>query len=170
LVPSIATEYTRHRAEHDARARQWTELYALPPPPPPPPKVISPTKQSAAKGKGKAKQDMIPINIDLNLESSDEGSSGSLTQQLRAQVRRTDSRTASHPGNKRKRSGQPAGETIVIESDSSDEESARAARRSRPNRAASGRSENGGKEVRNTAAERRRAPISSEIIEISDSD
>ncbi|KAG8221586.1 ubiquitin-conjugating enzyme/RWD-like protein [Butyriboletus roseoflavus] len=35
LVPSIATEYTRNRAQHDRTARRWTELYARPPSPPP---------------------------------------------------------------------------------------------------------------------------------------
>ncbi|EIN13040.1 hypothetical protein PUNSTDRAFT_82588 [Punctularia strigosozonata HHB-11173 SS5] len=29
LVPSIANEYTRHRPQHDATARQWTQLYAV---------------------------------------------------------------------------------------------------------------------------------------------
>jgi len=31
LVPSIATEYTRNRSQHDRTARNWTELYARPP-------------------------------------------------------------------------------------------------------------------------------------------
>lgn len=29
LVPSIATEYSRNRVQHDRTARRWTELYAL---------------------------------------------------------------------------------------------------------------------------------------------
>lgn len=29
-VPSIATEYVRNRKQHDAKARQWTEMYAKP--------------------------------------------------------------------------------------------------------------------------------------------
>ncbi|KIK00642.1 hypothetical protein K443DRAFT_598320 [Laccaria amethystina LaAM-08-1] len=53
LVPSIATQYTRNRQLHDTTARQWTQLYALPPKPivvpsSPPPKV------SKAKGKKRA--------------------------------------------------------------------------------------------------------------------
>ncbi|KAF8559468.1 hypothetical protein OG21DRAFT_1480811 [Imleria badia] len=32
LVPAIATEYMRNRAQHDRTAKRWTELYALPPP------------------------------------------------------------------------------------------------------------------------------------------
>lgn len=44
LVPAIAQEYLRNRAAHDATAREWTRLYALPPVPPKP-----------SNGKGKAK-------------------------------------------------------------------------------------------------------------------
>ena len=52
-VPSIATQYTRNRQLHDTTARQWTQMYALPPKPivvpsSPPPKV------SKAKGKKRA--------------------------------------------------------------------------------------------------------------------
>ncbi|KAG1721207.1 ubiquitin-conjugating enzyme/RWD-like protein [Suillus paluster] len=35
LVPSIATEYVRNRAQHDRTARRWTELYARLPAPAP---------------------------------------------------------------------------------------------------------------------------------------
>ncbi|KAG8911267.1 hypothetical protein FRC01_005809 [Tulasnella sp. 417] len=45
LVPAIAQEYLRNRAAHDATAREWTRLYALPPAPP---------KPSISKGKAKA--------------------------------------------------------------------------------------------------------------------
>ncbi|RPD65160.1 hypothetical protein L227DRAFT_649344 [Lentinus tigrinus ALCF2SS1-6] len=41
LVPQIATEYVRNRAQHDREARRWTELYARP-------------KAANDKGKGKA--------------------------------------------------------------------------------------------------------------------
>ncbi|KAI0711087.1 ubiquitin-conjugating enzyme/RWD-like protein [Fomitopsis betulina] len=51
LVPSIATEYVRNRAQHDHTARQWTELYARPTP------VAAPTK---GKGKGKAAASQVP--------------------------------------------------------------------------------------------------------------
>ena len=52
-VPSIATQYTRNRQLHDTTARQWTQMYALPPKPivvpsSPPPKV------SKARGKKRA--------------------------------------------------------------------------------------------------------------------
>lgn len=30
LVPNIATQYNRQRAQHDSTARQWTQLYAVP--------------------------------------------------------------------------------------------------------------------------------------------
>ena len=33
-VPTIATQYTRNRAQHDNEARRWTELYARPKVPP----------------------------------------------------------------------------------------------------------------------------------------
>ncbi|KAG8854905.1 hypothetical protein FRB96_007305 [Tulasnella sp. 330] len=46
LVPGIASEYTRNRAQHDATAREWTRLYAAPPKP----ANLPPT----TKGKGKA--------------------------------------------------------------------------------------------------------------------
>ncbi|TBU24396.1 ubiquitin-conjugating enzyme/RWD-like protein [Dichomitus squalens] len=49
LVPSIATEYIRNRAQHDREARRWTELYARP----------QPTKD---KGKGKASASPAPIS------------------------------------------------------------------------------------------------------------
>ncbi|EPS93215.1 hypothetical protein FOMPIDRAFT_131077 [Fomitopsis schrenkii] len=45
LVPPIATEYIRNRAQHDRTARQWTELYARP----------TPAVASSTKGKAKAK-------------------------------------------------------------------------------------------------------------------
>lgn len=44
LVSAIAQEYLGNRAAHDATAREWTRLYALPPAPPKP-----------SNGKGKAK-------------------------------------------------------------------------------------------------------------------
>jgi len=47
LVPGIASEYLNHRAKHDATAREWTQLYALPPKPPAPPPQLN-------KGKDKA--------------------------------------------------------------------------------------------------------------------
>jgi len=37
LVPQIATEYTRNRAQHNMTAARWTQLYALPPRPKPAP-------------------------------------------------------------------------------------------------------------------------------------
>ncbi|EKM52992.1 uncharacterized protein PHACADRAFT_259165, partial [Phanerochaete carnosa HHB-10118-sp] len=52
LVPSIATEFVKHREQHDRTARQWTQLYALPPPPPAPPVTTIPN--SHAKGKTRA--------------------------------------------------------------------------------------------------------------------
>ncbi|KAI0079170.1 hypothetical protein K474DRAFT_1705843 [Panus rudis PR-1116 ss-1] len=55
LVPSIATEYVRNRAQHDRTARHWTELYARPKPAPPAPSAsASPAPSSAAKGKARA--------------------------------------------------------------------------------------------------------------------
>lgn len=52
LVPSIATQYTRDRQLHDTTARQWTQMYALPPKPIVVPS--SPPKVSKAKGKKRA--------------------------------------------------------------------------------------------------------------------
>ncbi|KAG8995658.1 hypothetical protein FRB94_008883 [Tulasnella sp. JGI-2019a] len=46
LVPGIASEYTKNRAQHDATAREWTRLYATPPKPSSPP--------PSNKGKGRA--------------------------------------------------------------------------------------------------------------------
>ncbi|KAI8970657.1 ubiquitin-conjugating enzyme/RWD-like protein [Trametes punicea] len=47
LVPSIATEYVRNRAQHDHNARWWTELYARPAP-------ASAVASFSVNGKGKA--------------------------------------------------------------------------------------------------------------------
>ncbi|KAH8096859.1 ubiquitin-conjugating enzyme/RWD-like protein [Cristinia sonorae] len=47
LVPSIATEYMRNRAQHDSTARHWTKLYAAPPPPPKPVPNSAPTTSKA---------------------------------------------------------------------------------------------------------------------------
>ncbi|KAH7922732.1 hypothetical protein BV22DRAFT_1037159 [Leucogyrophana mollusca] len=67
LVPSIATEYIRNRAQHDRTARQWTELYARPPSPTP----LEPSSSSPAaisnlgnkrKGKGRASAVVAPSN------------------------------------------------------------------------------------------------------------
>ncbi|KAK7689478.1 hypothetical protein QCA50_007270 [Cerrena zonata] len=69
LVPSIATEYVRNRAQHDRTARQWTQQYAQPrpppPPPPPPPIAIStPPPVSASypssRARGKTRATSIP--------------------------------------------------------------------------------------------------------------
>ncbi|CAL1710725.1 unnamed protein product [Somion occarium] len=62
LVPSIATEYVRNRAQHDRTARHWTQLYAKPRPPTPPPIAAHspspapsiPSSSSRAKGKSRA--------------------------------------------------------------------------------------------------------------------
>ncbi|CAA7262490.1 unnamed protein product [Cyclocybe aegerita] len=69
LVPSIATQYTRNRKQHDATARQWTETYAKPPPPP--------VAQAAPpnKGKGKKRADTSPPNaVDGSSSASGSGS------------------------------------------------------------------------------------------------
>jgi len=51
LVPSIATEYMRNRAQHDRTARRWTELYAHPPSQS---TSGSGSRSKRTKGKGKA--------------------------------------------------------------------------------------------------------------------
>ncbi|KZT25569.1 hypothetical protein NEOLEDRAFT_1178346 [Neolentinus lepideus HHB14362 ss-1] len=48
LVPSIASEYTRNREQHNRTAREWTRLYACPPAPPPKPKAPSVTASRAS--------------------------------------------------------------------------------------------------------------------------
>ncbi|KAG8927750.1 hypothetical protein FRC02_007806 [Tulasnella sp. 418] len=50
LVPAIAQEYLKQRAQHDRTAREWTALYAKPPPGYFKPKSVP----SSSKGKGKA--------------------------------------------------------------------------------------------------------------------
>ncbi|KDR70115.1 hypothetical protein GALMADRAFT_254941 [Galerina marginata CBS 339.88] len=62
LVPSIATQYTRHRKEHDATARQWTANFATPKPPPPPVVVKPPPSPKPSKAKGKRRADPGPSN------------------------------------------------------------------------------------------------------------
>ncbi|KAG9311329.1 ubiquitin-conjugating enzyme/RWD-like protein [Chiua virens] len=54
-LPSIATEYTRNRAQHDRTARRWTELYACPPPSPPQPASAPVPGLTGKKSKGKQK-------------------------------------------------------------------------------------------------------------------
>ncbi|KAF9219297.1 hypothetical protein BS17DRAFT_789616, partial [Gyrodon lividus] len=58
LIPSIATEYMRNRAQHDRTARRWTELYARPPPPPPPlqPKSASTSAPASTSNRSKGKE------------------------------------------------------------------------------------------------------------------
>ncbi|KAH9949748.1 ubiquitin-conjugating enzyme/RWD-like protein [Amylocystis lapponica] len=51
LVPSIATEYVRNRAQHDRTARNWTEIYALP---------RAPAAPAKAKGKSRAADISVP--------------------------------------------------------------------------------------------------------------
>ncbi|KAF8575023.1 hypothetical protein K439DRAFT_1370916 [Ramaria rubella] len=48
LVPQIATEYVRDRAQHNKNAARWTQLYALPPTPKPAPSSPSSSKRPAA--------------------------------------------------------------------------------------------------------------------------
>ncbi|KAH7909412.1 ubiquitin-conjugating enzyme/RWD-like protein [Hygrophoropsis aurantiaca] len=71
LVPSIATEYVRSRAQHDRTARQWTELYALPPPQAPK-EVSKPSitvvSNPGAKNKGKGRA--VPAAPSSNASSS----------------------------------------------------------------------------------------------------
>ena len=49
-VPSIATEFSRNRKKHDSTARQWTQLYALPPKP-----LAQSADSQPISNKGKAK-------------------------------------------------------------------------------------------------------------------
>ncbi|KAJ3512653.1 hypothetical protein NLJ89_g3405 [Agrocybe chaxingu] len=71
LVPSIATQYTRNRKQHDATARQWTETYAKPPPPPT--VQVSPPN----KAKGKKRADTGPTNtVEGSCSSSGPGLTG----------------------------------------------------------------------------------------------
>ncbi|KAF8066887.1 ubiquitin-conjugating enzyme/RWD-like protein [Lyophyllum atratum] len=57
LVPSIATQYVRSRKQHDATARQWTEMYARPKLPLPPVLAPAPAPSPSTKAKGKRKAD-----------------------------------------------------------------------------------------------------------------
>jgi len=71
LVPSIAAEYTRRRAAHDATARTWVQLYALPPPPPPsPPRKVIEKATTSRKSKGKAPAHSVSSTT-INLLSDD---------------------------------------------------------------------------------------------------
>lgn len=55
LVPSIANEYLKNRAQHDKTARYWTQQYARPPSPPPAPiPVQQPLPNSSSKAKARA--------------------------------------------------------------------------------------------------------------------
>lgn len=62
VVPTIATEFVRNRAQHDQTARQWTEMYAKPPAvhPTVPAHVNGPTMDKSEKGKEKARADTNP--------------------------------------------------------------------------------------------------------------
>jgi len=99
LVPTIATEFIRNRAQHDKTARQWTEMYAKPPPPrplssapaPTPAAASSSTSTSAAplptngatatKGKAKAKTNASSWDaISANPRSRPSGSRSTSSQ------------------------------------------------------------------------------------------
>ncbi|THG99131.1 hypothetical protein EW026_g3164 [Hermanssonia centrifuga] len=62
LVPSIANEYVRNRAQHDRTARQWTQLYAQPPPPPAP-SIVTPLTVPNSRAKGKARHTSLNPSI-----------------------------------------------------------------------------------------------------------
>jgi len=61
LVPSIATQYTRNRKQHDATARQWTKQFAQPKPPPAPVPQLPPAPASD-KAQGKRRAEAPPEN------------------------------------------------------------------------------------------------------------
>jgi hypothetical protein len=74
LVPSIAKEYTRSRAQHDSNARHWTELYAKPPSSPP---IQNKPMQSSSKTQPNQGRPVQPLgsNQVIVIEDSDEESS-----------------------------------------------------------------------------------------------
>ncbi|KAI6157236.1 ubiquitin-conjugating enzyme/RWD-like protein [Pisolithus tinctorius] len=84
LVPSIATEYTRNRQQHDRTAKRWTELYARPPPIPPPAPVPSTSATArpgtTANGRPKCKGREIPLAMPTSINAS----SGSTTTSTRS--------------------------------------------------------------------------------------
>ena len=102
-MPSIATTYRRDRKEHDATARKWTQLYALPPKPPK--NAKDKAKASDAKGKGKAASSTSTIQ-DLNPPGTSTRSSGRLR-----------SRRAARPAQE---GAQSTNEVISLLSDSED--------------------------------------------------
>ncbi|KAF8128364.1 ubiquitin-conjugating enzyme/RWD-like protein [Boletus edulis] len=91
LVPSIATEYIRNRAQHDRTAKRWTELYARPPPPPPPPQpassATSVTGSSSRRAKGKEKAQTPQTASSNRSGGTAAGSSGSSVAGREAQSR-----------------------------------------------------------------------------------
>ncbi|KAF9244275.1 ubiquitin-conjugating enzyme/RWD-like protein [Melanogaster broomeanus] len=89
LVPSIATEYMRNRAQHDRTARRWTELYARPPAPPPPPQPKSaPTPVPAStSNKSKGKEKAPTLQTHSSGRSGSTAAGGSTSTSTRRQPR-----------------------------------------------------------------------------------
>ncbi|KAI0339349.1 hypothetical protein BDW22DRAFT_1361905 [Trametopsis cervina] len=123
LVPSIATEYVRHRAQHDRTAREWTQLYAKPPPPPVPvptprpalstpsaPVTRSSAKASSASTSAPSRNGSSSRNQEPVIEIDDSDEEHALNSRAsRAQTRQT--------SGKRKRGSEAAGDdTVVAES------------------------------------------------------
>jgi len=75
LVPTIATEYNRRRAQHDLTARQWTELYAkprgpVPPTPSPAPAVATTSRARHAIHNGNPRPPLTDPEVISLLEAS----------------------------------------------------------------------------------------------------
>ncbi|TDL20247.1 hypothetical protein BD410DRAFT_899608 [Rickenella mellea] len=109
LVPSIATSYTRNRKQHDATAREWTRLYALPP-----------TASSSPSSNASATAMPSSSNNTATTVSSSSASSVNTRGRARPQPRRQSASTTTQSSaqQSRRQSGGNDGAVITIPSDS----------------------------------------------------
>jgi len=153
LVPSIATEYVRNRAQHDRTAREWTQLYAKPPPPLPSvlatPTVVSAPSAPTTRARGKARAVATAAPTRNGSSSRNPASSAIITiddsDDDRAPSSRASTARSQHNTGKRKR-GQVGDDAVDVDL-IAEESSARAVTRRRTDGAGSGSTRSANDEI-----------------------